>query len=70
MQNKIKKISYLNCDKDDHSSEPLSRICIEKDCKNRTLVCALCEELHHKNHETLPLKTYLNRIYSDSTFEA
>ena len=39
----VKKLEYSFCDKDDHASEPLSRICIDAKCDNKTLVCSLCE---------------------------
>jgi len=51
------------CEIDGHETEPMSRICIDKACSSKTLVCAICEEEKHKGHETVPLKTFLNKFY-------
>lgn len=53
---KIRQLRYLQCEQAGHESEPLSRVCIGKECPNKTLVCSLCEEEHHCGHQTLPLK--------------
>ena len=62
----VKKITYVFCDREDHTSEPLSRVCVDEKCENKTLICALCEEFNHKNHETLPLKNYLTQAFGGS----
>lgn len=49
-------IKYLQCELPGHESEPLSRVCIGKDCQNKTLVCSICEEDNHCGHQTVPLK--------------
>ena len=57
-----KRINYLDCDKQDHESEPLSRVCVDRNCNNKTLVCCICEDLYHKGHQTTPLKNFLQKL--------
>lgn len=39
----VKQITYQTCELDGHETEPLSRVCIDKDCKHKTLICSICE---------------------------
>lgn len=68
-EHQIKRIVYSNCNIDDHTTEPLSRVCIDDKCKNKTLICSLCEQLNHKGHKTVPLKTILTKMTSECNFE-
>jgi len=70
ISDQIKQISYSCCNKSSHESEPLSRICIDKQCKNKTLICALCEEELHNGHETVPLKFFLKNFYGAESKKA
>jgi hypothetical protein len=58
----MNRITYPLCPLPDHASEPLSRICIDSKCDNRTVICCLCEYEHHQSHQTLPIKHFLNKL--------
>ena len=55
----IKKINYIDCDKQNHEFEPLSRVCVDIECNNKTLICCICEDLDHQGHQTVPLKKFV-----------
>jgi hypothetical protein len=40
----------------------LSRVCVDKNCNNKTLICCICEDEQHKGHQTTPLKNFLIKL--------
>lgn len=45
-----------------HGRDPLSRVCIDRECSTRGLVCYTCEKQTHSNHLTTSLYEFLSSI--------
>lgn len=57
------KINYPECPRgENHIGEPMSRVCVDAKCPNKSLICSVCEELEHKGHSTLPVKLFLDEL--------
>lgn len=57
------KVRYLKCSKGDlHQGEVLNFICIDPQCKNKGLVCPVCQATDHQHHHTMHLKMFLTEI--------
>lgn len=60
---KKSKINYFSCDcKGLHEGEKLVLVCIQPDCKNKGLICPVCKEENHKDHEAVHLKVFLGEL--------
>lgn len=38
----LNSLSYPSCPLSHHECEPLSSVCVDEKCTNRSLICALC----------------------------
>ncbi|KRX02676.1 Phox homologous domain [Pseudocohnilembus persalinus] len=57
-------INYYQCKKDFlHNRENLDYICIDQKCQQKGLVCCMCIDENHQQHQTLSLKSFLSTIY-------
>lgn len=57
------RVRYLRCTKGDlHEGEVLNFICIDPACRNKGLICPVCQNTTHEGHQTLHLKLFLNEI--------
>lgn len=57
LKDSISSIKYITCPHGGlHDGEALSRICVDKSCINKGLLCVICEEDNHKGHETIHVK--------------
>lgn len=46
-----------------HNQEPLKGICIDLDCKNKSLICQIClEEGEHIDHKYLEIDNYFSSL--------
>lgn len=60
---KKSKINYFNCEaKGLHEGEKLVLVCLDPECKSRGLICPVCKEENHKNHEVIHLKVFLGEL--------
>jgi hypothetical protein len=57
------RVRYLKCSKGDmHEGEVLNFICIDPACRNKGLICPVCQNTTHDQHQTLHLKLFLAEI--------
>jgi DNA repair exonuclease SbcCD ATPase subunit len=57
------RVRYLKCSKGDlHEGEVLNFICIDPACRNKGLICPVCQNTTHDGHHTLHLKLFLSEI--------
>jgi hypothetical protein len=57
------RVRYLKCGKGDlHEGEVLNFICIDPACRNKGLICPVCQNTTHDHHQTLHLKLFLAEI--------
>jgi hypothetical protein len=57
------RVRYLKCGKGDlHEGEVLNFICIDPACRNKGLICPVCQNTTHEHHQTLHLKLFLAEI--------
>jgi len=62
-QEDFQKIYYLECDKQaSHEGEALNVLCIDKKCNQNGLICPICENENHKDHQVVPLKFFLQSL--------
>jgi len=57
------KVRYLKCSKGGlHEGEVLNFVCIDANCKNKGLICPVCQNTTHAGYQTMHLKIFLNEI--------
>ncbi len=54
--------TYSSCKKgDSHSGEILNLVCLEPNCIEKSLICAICYYEDHQMHNIKPLKGIINQ---------
>lgn len=64
------RITYPGCSIEGHAQEPLSRLCIDEKCENKSVLCCMCEYSSHNNHKTIAVKHLLKQLGQDQEEEA
>ena len=54
-----KKQGVLYCQLEGHYKRPMMHVCIDSQCKQRTLLCSVCIDSIHVDHERLELEKFL-----------
>lgn len=59
MLSNFDQINFSACKVGAHKNQPLSRVCVDKNCEQRSFICYTCEQEIHLGHRTLALKEFL-----------
>lgn len=62
MLSNFDQINFSACKVGAHKNQPLSRVCVDKNCEQRSFICYTCEQEIHLGHRTLALKEFLQEI--------
>lgn len=61
MERKKAKLLYSSCDINGHDELPMNRVCVDRECTKRALLCGKCIEAGHKGHQLMPLNEFLSK---------
>lgn len=57
------KVKYFKCKQGGlHDGEIMNFICIDPNCKNKGLICPVCQSTDHEGHQSMHLKIFLAEI--------